>query len=159
VTISNDIDGTARPLDGDGDGLALFDMGAHEFLLATADSNGDGIPDGWAQRFGFNAVDPNLGSANADNDPHTNLEEWIADTNPTNALSWFRLSGISTQAMANVIFLSSSNRQYTLFFSSNLVSWTNVAGQVDIPGSGGVMSLNDAAPAPHRFYKVGVELP
>ena len=33
---------------------------AHEFLLATADSNGDGIPDGWAQRFGFNAIDPGL---------------------------------------------------------------------------------------------------
>ena len=159
VGISNDIDGTARPLDGNGDGLARFDMGAHEFLLATADSNGDGIPDGWAQRYGFNAVDPNLGEGNADNDGHTNEEEWIADTNPTNALSGFNLINVAPGTPTLVTFPSSSNRQYTLYFSTNLVSWTNVTGQVDVPGSGGVMSLSNAEPPILRFYKVAVELP
>jgi hypothetical protein len=159
VGLSNDIDGTARPLDGNGDGLALFDMGAHEFLLATADSNGDGIPDGWAQRFGFNAVDPSLGEANADNDPHTNLEEWIADTNPTNALSWFRLERLVFGASAAVEFLSSSNRQYSLLFSTNLTTWTNVPGQVGVSGTGNVIGLTDTNATPHIFYKVGVEIP
>ena len=33
-----------------------FDLGAYEFLLPAADSNGDGIPDGWCDRFGFNPI-------------------------------------------------------------------------------------------------------
>ncbi len=157
--ITNDYERTPRPLDGNGDGQARFDIGAYEFLLATADSNGDGIPDGWAQRFGFDAVDPNLGADNADSDPHTNLEEWIADTNPTNALSWFRLESIAAGPPASVRFLSSSNRQYTLLSSTNLTAWTNVAGQVDVPGNGTTHSLADTNAAPYQFYKVSVEFP
>ena len=39
-------------LDGDDDGVAVADMGAFEFLLATADSNGDGVPDDFAYEAG-----------------------------------------------------------------------------------------------------------
>jgi parallel beta-helix repeat protein len=170
VSVTNDIDGTARPLDGNGDGLARFDIGAHEFLLATADSNGDGIPDGWAQRFGFNAVDPDLGAGNTDNDPHTNFEEWVADTNPTNALSWFRIhmnelpagwdySSLPLIVSPSVSFMTSSNRQYSLLFSTNLTAWTNVPGQVDVTGTGAIMGMSDTNSAPYKFYKVRVELP
>src|SRR4030095_438757 len=38
--VTNDLEGIPRPLDGNGDGTTRFDIGAHEFLLATADSNG-----------------------------------------------------------------------------------------------------------------------
>src|SRR5204862_5348959 len=122
-----------------------FDMGAFEFFLATADSNGDGIPDGWTRSFGFNPTDPNVGSSNPDNDPHTTLQEWIADTNPTNALSYFRLASITAQP-ATVSFLSSSNRRYTLFASTNLSlsnSFAVVAGQSNVTGNGTTQTLSD----------------
>ena len=41
VSITNDLDGRPRPLDGNGDGLAAFDMGAYEYrtpLLVWQDS-------------------------------------------------------------------------------------------------------------------------
>ncbi len=39
-----DLDGIPRPQDGDGDGVASFDMGAYE--APTPDTDGDGLPDG-----------------------------------------------------------------------------------------------------------------
>lgn len=40
-----DLDGFARPRDGDGDLVAVADMGAYEFVPGSDDSDGDGIPD------------------------------------------------------------------------------------------------------------------
>ncbi|HKB08378.1 MAG TPA: MopE-related protein, partial [Candidatus Polarisedimenticolia bacterium] len=39
-----DLDGVSRPLDGNGDGNAIIDMGAYEFI--TPDCDGDGVPNG-----------------------------------------------------------------------------------------------------------------
>jgi hypothetical protein len=160
--ITNDFDGIPRPLDGNGDGQARFDIGAHEFLLASADSNGDGIPDGWAQRFGFNPLDATVASGNPDNDPHTTLEEWVADTNPTNAQSYFRILGISNLPPVIVSFLSSSNRQYTLSYATGLVNgvtWAGVPGQTNVPGTGGLQGLTDTNATSAGFYRIGVMVP
>jgi parallel beta-helix repeat protein len=164
VSVTNDFDGTPRPLDGNGDGNARIDIGAFEFLLATADSNGDGIPDGWTRSFGFNPTDPGVGGSNPDNDPHTTFQEWVADTNPTNALSYFRIASVPA-APASVSFLSSSNRLYTLLVSTNLTisnsfnSFNAVAGQTNVPGNGGTRMLTDTNGAVAKFYQVQVKTP
>jgi len=162
VSITNDLDGLPRPLDGNGDGLARFDIGAYEVILASADSNGDGIPDGWTQRYGLNPTDPGVAAGNPDNDPHTTHQEWIADTDPTNALSYFRLLGLSQLSPAVVQFFSSSNRQYTLYQTASPVlsnAFIAVAGQTNVPGTGSVQSLTDTNGGPAGFYRVGVKLP
>ena len=162
--LTNDFAGVARPLDGNGDGQARFDVGAYEFLLATADSNGDGIPDGWMQRFGLSPVDPAVGTENPDQDPHTTLQEWWADTNPTDPASYFRLAGINASnapALA-ISFLSSSNRLYTLSFTTGVVdsvSWEPVVGQTDVRGSGALQVLTGTNGGPAGFYRVGVRVP
>src|SRR6185503_10445085 len=51
ASITNDYDGIPRPLDGNGANGAAFDIGSFELLLPTADSNGDGIPDGWTWQY------------------------------------------------------------------------------------------------------------
>lgn len=162
VSITNDLGGLARPLDGNGDGLARFDIGAYEVILASADSNGDGIPDGWTQRFGFNPTDPNVGDSNPDDDPHTTLEEWIADTNPTNPLAYLRIESILNLPPITIDFVSSSNRLYTLLSATNLTEsavFTPVAGQTEIRGTGGAQSLSDTNAASELFYRIGVKLP
>ncbi len=160
--LTNDFDGLARPLDGNGDGLVRFDIGAYENILASADSNGDGIPDGWTQRFGMNPTDTAVAASNPDHDPHTTLQEWIADTDPTNALSYFRIDSISSLSPVAVSFLSSSNRLYTLWSATNLAdtaAFTTVPGQTDIRGTGGAQTLTDTNAAAARFHRVNVKLP
>jgi hypothetical protein len=160
--LTNDFDGLPRPLDGNGDGAARFDIGAYEFILASADSNGDGIPDGWTHRYGLDPTDPTVAAGNPDHDPHTTYQEWIADTDPTNALSYFRIAEISNLPPLVVRFLSSSNRQYSLLSSSGSMdagSFNPVPGQTNIPGNGGLLSLTDTNSAPAGFFRVGVKLP
>jgi hypothetical protein len=162
-SVTNDFDGVPRPLDGNGDGMARFDIGAFEYLLATADSNGDGIPDGWTWQYGLNPTDPTVGAGNPDGDAHNTSDEWVAETNPINAQSVLRISGITAQPSVGVSFLSSSNRVYTLYGADNLVTgdsaWSPVAGQVDVRGNGATTTLNDTTAQPRKFYRVGVELP
>jgi hypothetical protein len=160
--LTNDFDGTGRPLDGKGDGLAEFDIGAFELLLPTADSNNDGIPDGWTQQFGLNPAGTGVASGNPDEDPHTTLEEWLADTNPTNALSFFRIVAVTNVPPFSVSFQSSSNRLYSLTSSTGLVdsvTWEPVAGQTGIQGNGGLQTLVDSTGASNGFYRVTVQLP
>ena len=158
--VSNDLKFIPRPLDGNGDGTTGFDIGAHEFLLATADSNDDGIPDGWTWSYGLDPTDPNVSAGNPDNDPHNTLQEWTADTDPINGLSYFRIASITANPAATVQFLSSSNRQYTLFSATNLVgTWTPVLGQQNVPGTGGMRTLSDPDAASNKFYRISVRLP
>ena len=166
ASVTNDYEGVPRPLDGNGTNGAAFDIGAYEYLLSTADSNGDGIPDGWTWQHRLNPTDPNVATSNPDADPFTTFQEWVADTDPTNALSYFRIAAISNVPPVTVQFSSSSNRQYTLFCATNLAGqglgtlWTDVPGQVDVPGNGNLRVLTDTnPPTPLKFYGVRVKVP
>ncbi len=158
--LTNDFDGLPRPLDGNGDGLARFDIGAYEVILASADSNGDGIPDGWTQRFGMNPTDPTIAASNPDNDPHTTLQEWIADTNPTDPLSFLRIESVSSLAPIAMTFLSSSNRVYTLERTDDAGSpFLPVSWMENIPGTGTTHTIIDLSLAPAGFYRIRAKLP
>jgi hypothetical protein len=161
--VHHDFDRVPRPLDGNGDGAPRWDMGAFEYLLATADSNGDGIPDGWTWSHGLNPVDPTVATGNPDNDLHNNLEEWIADTDPTNAQSFFQIASISNEPPVTVYATTSSNRIYTLSYTTNLndpITWTNVTGQVDVQGTGALRAFTDPANSPaEKFYRINVKVP
>jgi hypothetical protein len=46
------------------------------------DSDHDGMPDLWEQKYGFNPADPSDNSMDADGDGYTNIEEFLNGTNP-----------------------------------------------------------------------------
>lgn len=50
-------------------------------LVQTTDSNGDGIPDQWALTYGF-GINDDIAALQSDDDGLTNLEEFLAGTNP-----------------------------------------------------------------------------
>ncbi len=81
--VTHDYDSLPRPLDGNADGVVKFDLGAFEVLHPTADSNNDGIPDAWCQRYGFSPLDPDLANQDPDNDGQNNWYEYLANTDPT----------------------------------------------------------------------------
>lgn len=86
--VTHDYDSLPRPLDGNADGMARFDLGAFEVLHPTADSNNDGIPDAWFQRYGLSAIDPEVADQDPDHDGQNNRYEYLAGTDPTNAASY-----------------------------------------------------------------------
>jgi hypothetical protein len=161
ATVTNDFERLPRPLDGQGDGTARFDIGAYEVLLPNADSNGDGIPDGWSQQHGLNPTAPDLAAADPDLDGFSNTQEYVADTDPTDPLSFFHLEPIPPTFPAAARFLSSANRHYTLFYTTDLAQgvWSNVPTQTGLPGTGELMTLSETNPAATGFYRVGVQVP
>jgi len=104
--------------------------------------------------------------SDSDNDGYTAWQEYVADTDPTNAASFFAITAISTPSTGSgqmrVSFLSSATRAYTLLGCTNLAegAWQTVAGAGPRLGAGGADALSDTnAPPQGPFYKVRVELP
>lgn len=159
---TRDRDGTPRPLDGDNNGSAIVDIGCDEVLNRAADSDGDTMVDGWEWDYGLDPTDGGDTSGNPDGDPYNNGDEYIADTNPTNAASYLRITAVSNVPPLSVYFVSSSNRLYTLDRKSNLIDgvWSNVPGAGPRLGVGGADSMVDAdEPSSGFFYRLEVELP
>jgi hypothetical protein len=154
---SIDLDGVLRPLDGNFDSVAQYDVGAYEYTPASADTDNDGMPDAWELGYGLNPTNAADATANPDGDPHNNLEEYFADTSPTNALSFLRIVALADLPPWTVYYEpSSTNRFYTLLYSTNLATanWTPLAGRVRVPGQGGVRTLTDTNLDRVRFYRV-----
>jgi hypothetical protein len=118
------------------------------------------IPLDWLARYGLPPdADPD---GNPDNDPFTTIEEYVADTDPTNGVSYLRVTGVQPGPPLEVAFApSSTGRLYTLRYAASLTGgvWTNLPGQGPQPGTGGAGVLTDTNAVPARFYRVGVSLP
>jgi subtilisin-like proprotein convertase family protein/subtilisin family serine protease len=75
-------------------------------IVRFADSDGDGLPDGWETAHGLDPNDDGLfggdpdngASGNPDGDMATNIREYEADTDPTNSHSVLALTNIVIQA-------------------------------------------------------------
>jgi hypothetical protein len=46
------------------------------------DSDHDGMPDAWEQKYGFNPNDPSDASKDANGNGYTNIEEFLNGTDP-----------------------------------------------------------------------------
>jgi alpha-amylase len=130
--------------------------------LADVFSDTDGIPDWWRLAyFGHalgQAADLSRGSDDADGDGTTNLAEYLAGTDPLNALSAFRIvnaqvAGADVQVSCSTV----TNRTYQLQRSGGVgpgASWTDVGAGV--VGTGGILTLTDSggAAGATRYYRV-----
>ena len=138
-----------------------------DLIIAVSLSTlGDGIPDWWrAQHFGGSGTTTNAASCatcDPDIDGADNYGEYIADTDPTNALSCFRIESLIQSSGVAVSFLSSPNRTYTLYARTNLSlgAWSLDPSQVNVVGNGGILTLTNSAPGSlQRFFRLGVQLP
>jgi len=57
--------------------------GAKAVGSAPLDSDGDGMPDEWEQKYGFSPSDASNASKDKDGDGYTNIEEYLNGTDPT----------------------------------------------------------------------------
>jgi len=118
-SVAGDLDGIPRPLDGDADLAAAWDIGAYEYINPFADTDGDGLtdtneldtigtspikadtdddqmPDGWEVD---NTLDPLVDDAGQDPDFDTmnNGGEYVADTNPRDGDSVLSIINVAAE--------------------------------------------------------------
>ena len=149
-------------------------MSGPQNVAATFQANlaTNGTPQWWLAGYGLTGADWNVqAQLDSDNDGLSNGQEWIAGTDPTNALS--RLSILQSNLPATnvlaILFASVTGRTYQVLWTSNLVgsAWSCAprapiaAGPYStnaIPGTGtiitNVIQMNNTS----GFYRVGVSL-
>ena len=119
------------------------------------DSVGDGIPNWWRQLYfgGYGTQTNALSAATADpdGDGFSNLQEFLAGTDPRNAASALRIRD------AGVTFDTMTNKLYRVEFTNDLLagSWSNLTATAVI-GTGSAVTVPDpgASGQSRRFYRV-----
>jgi len=124
-------------------------------VMVLVDANGNGINDDWeVANFGHIGVSPD---ADPDGDGFSNLEEYLAGTDPTEPGSALRITSIAASGADVVIsFTTSSNKLYDVQYNvdSTMPNWSAVV--TNVAGTGGIVQATDpgAASLTNRFYRV-----
>jgi len=124
------------------------------YLYVFADSDNDRMGDSWETAHGLNPGAPSDATLDADGDGVSNRDEFVAGTNPTNALSYLRVD-LSLEPGANVEFMSLSNHNYTVQFRDDLGSgtWSNLT-HVYSRTTNNLERISDPEAKPRRYYRL-----
>jgi parallel beta-helix repeat protein len=114
TSLPPDLDGSPRIAD------FVVDMGAYE-QQAILDTDGDVMSDGYEIIY-FGGKTNATVTGNPDSDLHNNLQEYIAGTDPTNALSCFCFTNAMADPSGFILEWDPciSNRLYSVNWSTNL---------------------------------------
>ena len=134
------------------------------YLPTGADADGDTIPDSW-EYFYYDDVIGAVANDDDDQDEANNLDEYLANTDPTNKDSRLSVGSVIETSPNNwdiTIPHTSPQRNYTLFQSIDLGitdAWSAVPSQGPIAGTDGDLVFSITATASKNFYRVDVTLP
>ena len=130
---------TALQTGGGGTWLAYRLVSANPNL----DSVGDGIPNWWRQLyFGGNGTTTNVpgscATCDPDGDGMSNLQEYLAGTNPTNAASRFTITSLAfTNGNVRVRWSAVGGKHYVLQTNSALgMAFSDASPVIAVPGTG-----------------------
>ena len=122
------------------------------------DLDADQVADAYEQQhYGSTTNGP---GADTDGDGFTLLEEYIANTQPTNGASFQRLE-IGPAATSNgwkIFFPSSTGRLYRIDVATNLApaNWQPMV--TNVPGTGSALEVGDTNPTVPRFFRSEVKM-
>ena len=120
------------------------------------------MPDAWEALYP-SCLNPAVadGGGDCDNDGFTNLQEYIAHTDPTQANSALRVESFRTDGnTATISFMGVVGRQYGLERRPDVASgsWLRVA--TTIPDADGQVTIADPdPPTGQMYYRLVAELP
>ncbi len=137
--------------DTDGDGIPNRD---------DSDDDGDGMPDRWEATHALNPL-MNDGAGNPDSDAYDNHAEYVADTDPQDGYSWqsFSMEMDAGTAERMLHFSTSSNRQYAVEYSNDLVSGNWQPLEPAAEGTGSERTITDATTSSNRYYRLWLAVP
>ncbi len=120
--------------------------------LPLTDTDGDGLPDFYEPLFGFTTGTAD-GAADSDNDGATNLEEYLAGTDPHDPSSRLVLLTIPSPAgQTGFEFTALAGKAYTVQTSPDLQSWQTLQ-QVPASSVTRIEQVFDATPPSRKFYR------
>jgi hypothetical protein len=126
------------------------------WTVGEADSDGDGMPDSWEIAYGFNPDDASDATLDFDSDGLKNLDEYLAGTNPTNALSRLALSFAPPAANEFAIqFSAVSNKSYTVQHRTSFStgSWLRLQDFAPVV-TNRTIAISNTLADPMQFYRV-----
>jgi hypothetical protein len=129
---------------------------AAAFVITTlADNDLDGIPDNYEVLTGLDTNNAADGLGDLDEDGMSNRDEYVAGTNPTNALSYLRVDLTALSGLPSVQVAVVSNRTYTVQYSDALgaVTWSKLADVIARPINR-VETIPDPGWTTNRFYRI-----
>ena len=153
-----------------------YDAGSHLAVLVQVDIAADattevairpssaapaahGTPVWWLIRHG---LPPNSAGENYDEgDGIPAWQEYVADTDPVDPESVFRITGAGLPPSGSLEFDSSTSRWYRVLVCSNLPDgvWSDVPGLAARPGAGGPDAFPVSNPVPYLTYRLAVAPP
>jgi IPT/TIG domain len=154
-----------RAVDGCGNAETnTIEKSVQPLLDPTKSQVGDGIPNGWKQQYGFNPFDNTVAATDSDGDGFSNLQEFLAGTDPTNILSSpFRITDIHVQGsdvsvtwqpgtgVTNALQATAGdgNGGYNTNSFGDIFIVTNTSGSIT-----NYIDSNAATNLPARYYRV-----
>jgi len=122
------------------------------------DQDSDGLPDKWEAAHGLDPNDSigNHGAAgDPDDDRRSNLEEYIAGSEPTNSVSVLKFESITVNDSVTLRFRAASNRTYTIQHSSFPAPnrWSNLTHISSLP-SNRLEIISNSVNGAHRFFRL-----
>jgi hypothetical protein len=122
-------------------------------LSMTPDADGDGLPDWFELLYGLN---PNAANLDPDGDGMSNLQEYIAGTDPLDGQSYLKVNVAAAPGGVQVWFAAVSNRTYTVQYNDSAAGGTWLRLK-DVPAreTNRVETVPDSGPGvTNRFYRL-----
>jgi hypothetical protein len=128
--------------------------------LVIVDTDGDGMPDWWEDRYGLNKNNPADAALDSDGDGASNLKEFLAGTQPNNSNSVFRIVSLKPETNnLRITWSAVGGKSYVVQTNASVTgTFADFSPLISVPGVGesttNYLHVGGLTNAAGRFYRV-----